>query len=139
MSTMRENDAAMLRGAAVPTALTGVVAVVVGAVVASGKGALGAFLGTAMVLGFFSFSSLVVGRASRGSAYAAMNAALITYMVKIAVMLGLILVFKDTTLFDTKVFGLTIVVCTIVWTGFEVRTFSKLKMLYVDPERTDRI
>jgi len=130
MSTMRENDAALLRGAAIPTAVVGVVAVVVGAVVA--------FLGASLVLGFFSVSALVVGRASRGSAYAAMNAALLTYTVKILVLFGLILAFKDATWFDTKVFGLTIVACTVVWTVFEVRTFGKLKMVIVDPDRTDR-
>jgi ATP synthase protein I len=32
------------------------------------------------------------------------------------------------------VFAWTVVVCTIVWTGFEVRAFVKTKMLYVDPE-----
>ena len=138
MSTMRENDAALLRGAAIPTAVVGVIAVVVGALVASGKGALGAFFGASLVIGFFSVSAVVVGRASRGSAYAAMNAALLTYTVKILVLFGLIVAFKDATWFDTKVFGLTIVACTVVWTVFEVRTFGKLKMVYVDPDRTDR-
>lgn len=138
MNTMRENDATMLRGAAIPTAVVGLLAIVVGAVVSGGRGALGALAGAGLVVAFFTASALVVGRASRGSAYAAMNAALITYMTKIAVLFGLIVLLKDTTAFDTKVFGLTIVVCTMVWTGFEVRTFGKLKMLYVDPERTDR-
>ena len=81
---------------------------------------------------------VVVGRASRVSAYAAMNAAILTYLVKIGVLFAFIVAFKDTTLFDTKAFGLTIVVCTLVWTGFEVRGFTRLQILYVDPKDADR-
>lgn len=133
---MHEHDAAVLRGALVPTAVVGVLAVVVAAVAAGTKGALGALFGALVVVAFFTISLVVVGRASRVSPYAAMNAAILTYLVKIGVLFGLIVAFQDTTAFDTKAFGLTIIVCTLVWTAFEVRAFSRLKILYVDPDNT---
>jgi ATP synthase protein I len=135
---MHEHDASILRAALVPTAVAGVLAVVVAAFVGGGKAALGAALGALVVVVFFTVGLVVVGRASRVSAYAAMNAAILTYLVKIGVLFALIVAFKDTTLFNTKAFGLTIVLCTLVWTGFEVRGFSRLQILYVDPKDADR-
>jgi ATP synthase protein I len=135
---MHEHDASILRAALIPTAVTGVLAVVVAAFVGGGRAALGAALGALVVVVFFTVGLVVVGRASRVSAYAAMNAAILTYLVKIGVLFVLIVAFKDTTVFNTKAFGLTIVVCTLVWTGFEVRGFSRLQILYVDPKDADR-
>ncbi len=135
---MHEHDASILRAALIPTVVVGVLAVVVAAFVGGGKAALGATLGVLVVVVFFTVGLVVVGRASRVSAYAAMNAAILTYLVKIGVLFAFIVAFKDTTLFDTKAFGLTIVVCTLVWTGFEVRGFTRLQILYVDPKDADR-
>ena len=61
------------------------------------------------------------------------TAALLSYTLKILVMFVLILLFRDTTLFDTKVFGLTIVILTLVWTIAEVVAFSKFRTLTVVP------
>lgn len=135
---MHEHDASILRAALIPTVVVGLLAVVVAAFVGGGKAALGAALGVLVVVVFFTVGLVVVGRASRVSAYAAMNAAILTYLVKIGVLFAFIVAFKDTTLFDTKTFGLTIVVCTLVWTGFEVRGFTRLQILYVDPKDADR-
>lgn len=135
---MHEHDASILRAALIPTVVVGVLAVVVAAFVGGGTAALGAALGVLVVVVFFAVGLVVVGRASRVSAYAAMNAAILTYLVKIGVLFAFIVAFKDTTLFDTKAFGLTIVVCTLVWTGFEVRGFTRLQILYVDPKDADR-
>ena len=135
---MHEHDASILRAALIPTVVVGVLAVVVAAFVGGGTAALGAALGVLVVVVFFTVGLVVVGRASRVSAYAAMNAAILTYLVKIGVLFAIIVAFKDTTLFDTKAFGLTIILCTLVWTGFEVRGFSRLQILYVDPKDADR-
>lgn len=135
---MHEHDRTLLRSALLPTLAAGALAVVVAAIVSGGKGALGAALGALVVVVFFTVGLVVVGRASRVSAYAAMNAAILTYLVKIGVLFALIVAFKDTTLFDTKAFGLTIILCTLVWTGFEVRGFARLQILYVDPKDADR-
>jgi len=129
-------DQALTRATLLPTAVTGVAAVVVGAVVAGGRGALGAALGALLVLVFFGVTLGVVARARSGQAM--LNAALLTYVLTVLVMLGLIALLKGTTAFDTKVFGFTIVACTVVWTAFAVRAFSRQRILYVDPEQADR-
>ena len=134
MTGVNPQDRAVLLGAGIPTVVAGVVAVVVGAVGAGGPGALGAALGLVVVLLFFAVSQLVVGRAFRSSPQTAMTAALLVYLVDILVLFGLVVAFKDTTLFDTRVFGLTVVACTLVWTTFQVRALVRLRILYVDPD-----
>lgn len=126
-------DAAVLRGAGVPTLVVGVVATAVGAVVAGGPGALGAILATVIVLAFFSVGQVALGRVLKNNPQMAMTFALTLYIAKIGVLFLFILLFQDTTVFDTKVFALTIVACTIVWTMAEVWIFSKTKVLYVEP------
>ena len=63
----------------------------------------------------------------------ALNVALLTYLVKVGVLFLLIIVFQDTTLFDRRVFGATIVACTIAWTAAEMWVFATTKVLYVEP------
>jgi ATP synthase protein I len=133
---VNEHDKTILRGALLPTLVVGVLAVVVGAVVSGGKGALAAALGTVVVLAFFTVSQLVVGRATNAALM--MNLALLTYVVKILVLLILIGVLRDASWLDGQVFGLTVVACTLVWTAFEVRAFARLRILYADPDEAGR-
>ncbi len=121
----------MLRSTLVPTVVAGVLAVVGWAIAAGGKGAVGAALGALVVVLFFGITVSVVSRAK--SAAAMMNAALLTYLVMIFVLLGLIALLKGATTFDTRAFGLTVVACTLVWTAFAVRAFARLRILYADP------
>ncbi|MEZ5114742.1 MAG: hypothetical protein R2737_00625 [Candidatus Nanopelagicales bacterium] len=126
-------DSAIFRGAGLPALLVGVVAVVIGAVVAGGGGAVGAALGTVLVLVFFSVGQVVLGRVLRSNPQMAMTVALTLYLVKIGVLFMLLVLFQDTTAFDTKVFALTILACTLAWTVGEVWVFSRTKVLYVEP------
>jgi ATP synthase protein I len=130
------HDATLLRGSALPTLAVGVLAVVVGALVAGGKGALAAALATLVVVVFFGISALVVGRVSNPALM--MNVALLTYVVKILVLLLLIALLADASWLDGAVFGLTVVACTLVWTGFELRAFMRLRILYADPDEAGR-
>lgn len=126
-------DAAVLRGAGVPTLVVGAVATAVGAAVAGVPGALGAIIATVIVLAFFTVGQVALGRVLKNNPQMAMTFALTLYIAKIGVLFLFIILFQDTTLFDTKVFALTIVACTIVWTIAEVWIFSKTKVLYVEP------
>jgi ATP synthase protein I len=56
-----------------------------------------------------------------------------TYLVKIGVLFGLVIVLQGTTAFNTKVFATTIVACTLAWTVVEVWVFARTKVLYVEP------
>jgi len=62
-----------------------------------------------------------------------MPVAMGTYLIKIFAMLGLVVLLRDATWMNGRAFGLTVVLCTFVWLIFEVRTFLRTKMLYVDP------
>ncbi|MEU8247529.1 hypothetical protein [Nonomuraea sp. NPDC048916] len=131
---MQANDVRVLKSAAPPTLVAGVVAVVVAFVLAGGKGALGATLGTLLVGVFFSISVVAVSYAARVSPQIMAIAAMGSYLVKVIVIMVMLATFSDTTVWNTKAFAWSVVVCTIVWTAFEVRAFIKTKMLYVDPE-----
>ncbi|GAA3660112.1 hypothetical protein GCM10022224_024340 [Nonomuraea antimicrobica] len=131
---MQANDLRVLKSAAIPTALVGVVAVVVALLTAGGKGALGAVIGALLVGVFFSISVVAVSYAARVSPQMMAIAAMGSYLVKVVVIMIVLASFRDTTLWNTQAFAWAVVVCTLVWTGFEVRAFVKTKMLYVDPE-----
>ncbi|WP_424529565.1 hypothetical protein ACOZ38_08600 [Sphaerisporangium viridialbum] len=131
---MQANDVRALKGAAVPTIAVGLVVVVVAALMAGTKGALGAAIGVVVVAAFFTAGLVAVTWAGRVSPQMMMLAAVLGYLVKVILLMVLLSSFSDATAFAPKAFGWSVVICTIVWTIGEVRAFLKLKMLYVDPD-----
>lgn len=125
----------MLRVAIPVTVAVGVVAAIIGALVAAdpGKALLGSAIGTLIVVAFFTVGQLIVGAVLRSNPEMATTVALMVYLVKIGVLLLFIILFQGTTAFDTKVFALTVVACTLAWTIAEVWVFARTKVLYVDP------
>ena len=130
---MQAEDVRALRQSAVPTAVVGLVAIGIGAAVSGIKGALGALLALAVVTAFFAVSAYVVGRAAKISPQAMMIAALSSYMVKIIALAVLLSAFQGTTLFNGQVFGFSAIALVLVWSGMQVRTMVKSKILYVEP------
>jgi ATP synthase protein I len=130
---MESSDARILRGAAIPTGLAGLAAIVVSLVAAGSQGAFGALVGLVVVLAFFGISLLAISYSARVSPQILMPVAMGTYLFKIFAMLGLVVLLRDATWMNGRAFGLTVVLCTFVWLIFEVRTFLRTKMLYVDP------
>ncbi|WP_030906569.1 hypothetical protein [Streptosporangium amethystogenes] len=131
---MLANDVRLLKGAAIPTVLVGLVVILVAALLAGAKGALGAAIGTVVVCVFFTLGIVAVSYASRVSPMMMMTAAVLSYAVKILVIMALLKTFEDATAFEPKGFGWAAIACTIAWTIGEMRGFMKLKMLYVDPD-----
>ncbi|MEU7853610.1 hypothetical protein [Nonomuraea sp. NPDC049141] len=131
---MQANDVRVLKSAAIPTLVVGVVAVVVALLLAGAKGALGAAIGTLLVGVFFSISVVAVSYAARISPQLMAIAAMVSYLVKVVVIMVMLAAFGDTTAWNSKAFAWSVVVGTLVWTAAEVRAFMKTKMLYVDPE-----
>jgi ATP synthase protein I len=78
---------------------------------------------------------VAVGAVLRNAPQMAMSVALMVYLLKIGVLFIFIILFQGTTAFDTKVFALTIVACTLAWTIAEVWIFARTKVLYVDPQQ----
>jgi ATP synthase protein I len=130
---MQAEDVRALRQSAVPTVLAGAVCVGVGAIVAGGKGALGAAFALVVVGLFFSVSFYAVNRAAKANPSLMMGVALGTYMIKIVVLAVLVANFRDTTLFDGRAFGFSAIALVLVWSGTQVRTMATSKMLYVEP------
>jgi ATP synthase protein I len=127
--------AVILRRSALLTAPVALLMIVLGAVFAGSKGLLGAALGVALVIVFFGISVLVVGRAAKVSPQAMMAAAVGTFLVKILVLIILLGTFQNSTAFNGKWFGLTVIVCVIAYTAAQMVSSMRLKVPYVEPDR----
>lgn len=133
MTPTRNIDALILRTAGGVTVVVGVIAAAIGWAVAGSQGLIGAVVATVIVLGFFSIGQFTLGAVLRNNPQMALTVALLIYLVKVGVLLVLIILLADTTMFDTKVFAATIVIGTLAWTGAEVWVFARTKVLYVEP------
>jgi ATP synthase protein I len=125
--------AQIVRRSALVTAAAAVVMAAVAGGVAGGKGLLGAALGVALVAVFFAISVVAISRAARVSPQAMMITALVTYVVKIVLLLIFVAKLGSTTAFNPRLFGLTALVCILAWSLSQVFWSMKLKFLYVEP------
>lgn len=130
---MQSTDARILRGAAIPTALAGVVAILAGLLIAGGKGALGSAIGVALVLVFFTLGMLVVSYVSRLSQQLVMAAGLFGYLVKLVAVFALVAALNHVTVWNAHAFGWTVLSLTIVWLAAEVNATINAKTPYVEP------
>ena len=119
--------------AAVPTLVVGVLATITGYISSHSKGLIAGIFGTLLVVAFFTVGQLALDKVIRTNPGIATSMALLLYLVKVAVLFVLLLIFKDTEAFDTKVFAATIVSCTVVWLVAETWAFATAKVLYVEP------
>jgi ATP synthase protein I len=131
---MLANYARIVRRSAVVAALAAVVMAALGFALGGSKGLIGAAIGVGVVAFFFGASVFVVSRAARVSPQAMMAAALGTYLVKILILIVIFGQLQDTTTFNPKAFGLTILVCVLVYSAAQVIWSMRLKMLYVEPD-----
>ena len=122
------------RRSAVLTGGAALIMVVLSTVLGGTKGFLGSVLGVALVAVFYAISITAVWRASKISPQAMMVAAITSYVVKILVLFILVAKFSATTAFNGRLFGLTAIVCVLVWSGAQVLWSMRLKMLYVEPD-----
>jgi len=120
------------RRSAVITAGAAVIMVVLAAVLGGTKGLIGALLGAALVAVFFAISITAVSRAAKVSPQAMMITALSSYIIKILVLLVVVSKLSGTTAFNGRMFGLTAIVCVLVWSGAQVLWSMRLKVLYVE-------
>jgi ATP synthase protein I len=121
------------RHSALSTAVVALIMAAISLGIGGAKGLLGAALGVALVAIFFAISFFAVGRAARISPQAMMIAALVTYIVKIVVLLLFVVHYSNTTTFNTRLFGLSALACILAWCAAQVYWSMKLKFLYVEP------
>ena len=122
------------RRSAVVAAGAAVIMIALSTALGGVKGLLGSVLGVALVGMFFAISITAVNRAAKVSPQAMMITALTTYIAKIIVLMILVSRFSNTTAFNGRLFGLTAIICVLVWSGAQVFWSMRLKMLYVEPD-----
>jgi ATP synthase protein I len=132
-SDLSSSSLQLIRKAAIPTVVAAILTVALGGIVKGSAGAIGALIGGAIVVVFFTIGQVVLGNVIKSNPSMAMSVAMLMYLVKVAVLFALMLAFKHTTAFNTKVFASTILLCTLVWTAAEMWAFSTGKVLYVEP------
>ena len=131
---MPSNDARTLVHIAVPTAAVGAIAAVVSAVVAGGKGALGAVIGTLLVIALMGVGLVVLERTAKSLPHLFQMMGLMLYAAQLLLMVVFIALFKDATFFNPKAFAITLVVATLTWIAAQTRAHMKAKILYVEPD-----
>jgi ATP synthase protein I len=131
---MLANIAPMARRSAAVTAVAAAVMVMLSTVIGGHKGAIGAAIAVGIVAAFFGLSVLALNRAAKISPQAMMLAGMGTYLVKILVLLFLVGRFQNSTAFSPWLFGLTAIVLVLVYDAALAITFTKTKMLYVEPD-----
>ncbi|MEU4997018.1 hypothetical protein [Streptomyces sp. NPDC021622] len=131
---MPSQDTRTLLQTAVPTAAAGAIVAIVSAVVAGGKGALGAVVGTLVVIAFMGLGMFALQRTAKALPHLFQMMGLLLYVVQLLLLLVFVALFKDTTLFNPKAFAVGLVVATVVWMASQARAHMKAKILYVDPD-----
>jgi ATP synthase protein I len=131
---MPSNDARNLLHTAVPTAAVGVIAVAVSGVVAGGKGALGAGIGTLLAILFMGIGLYVLQWTEKTLPQLFQAMGLMLYVAQLLLLLIFVALFKNTSLFNPKAFAVGLVLATVVWMAAQARAHMKAKIFYVDPE-----
>jgi ATP synthase protein I len=132
---MVANYARIARRSAAVAAIAAAVMAALAAVLGGSKGLIGALVAVAIVALFFGISVVAVSRAARISPQAMMLTAVVTYILKILLLIIFVGQFQDTTAFSPKAFGLTALGCILAYTGAQVIWSMRLKMPYVEPDR----
>ncbi len=120
---------AMLRGSLPPTVVAGVLAVVLAAVLGGGKDAGSAALGAGLVVVFFSLSLLVMRQTAHLQPVAVMSVVLATYTGKILALGIAMVLLRDADWVAGRALALSIIGCTVVWLAFEMRAFTRMRVL----------
>ncbi|SDN19969.1 hypothetical protein [Actinacidiphila guanduensis] len=131
---MQPNDARILRGSALVAGPVGAVATVVSAVLAGTHGLVGGLVALAVVAVFFAGGSYALMRITENNPQVAMSAGMLVYAVQILLIGVFIVVFKDTSAFNGRAFGLSLLVTALAWVGGQIKQSMTSRMFYVDPE-----
>ncbi|MFJ8860161.1 hypothetical protein ACIRD8_17195 [Streptomyces sp. NPDC102451] len=131
---MPSNDVRTLLHTAVPTAAAGVIAVAVSAAVAGGQGAIGAAVGTLVVILFMGIGLGVLQRTAKSLPHLFQSMGLLLYTTELLLLFVFVAAFKNTTLFNPRAFAAAVMVATLVWVAAQIRVHMKTKILYVEPD-----
>ncbi|MEO3935946.1 hypothetical protein V3N99_04210 [Dermatophilaceae bacterium Soc4.6] len=124
--------ARLLRGSLIPTLVVAAGCVVVG-FVSSPRAAWSAALGAGLVVGFFSLTLLAMKRTADMAPATVMMVMMATYTVKVIALGVAMFTLGRAPWVSGYAVGVTITVCALVWIAFELRAYTKLRILVFDP------
>ena len=136
-SQQHSNESQLLRGALPPTAIVGLLAIIISAFVQGISGFWGALLAQFVVVIFFVIH-IAVSRLTRNlDPISTMAMALLSYFAKLfalGALLWVIAYFTDRDTINRTAFGITAVALTIAWLWGEIASFMKLRLHLPLPE-----
>ena len=125
------NEAQMLKGAVKPTAVTGLISVIVSAIFAGLPGLYGALLAQFIVVIFFAVT-LGVSKISKDlDPLSTMGLALFSYTTKllfVGIFLWAITNFTERETINRTSFGIAAILLTLSWLGGEIASYMKLRI-----------
>lgn len=130
MGTSQSNEALLLKGALLPTAVVGVLAIAIATYIEGRAGLFGALLAQVVVLIYFALHILVSKISTNLDPVTTMSLAMFSYFAKflaLGLLLWLLDRFTSETLVDRRSFGIAAVALTFAWLGGEITSYLKLK------------
>ena len=129
-SPVESNERQLLRGAATPTLIIGVISLIIGTVLQGRSGFFGALIAQFVVVIYFLIRILVSKLSHNLDPVTTLSLVMFSYVAKLF-FLGLFLwaltALTSRESIDRSTFGITAIVLTIAWLGGEMRSFLKLK------------
>lgn len=123
----------MLRGALVPSAVAGLVAVVAYAVLRGPASGLSALLGSVVAVGFFATGMLLLSRLVRSAnPFAFLAVGMAVYLGQVLALLLFMLAFRDRAWVDGPALGIAALVVTLAWQVFAIRAFRAARFPVYD-------
>jgi hypothetical protein len=130
-SNPQSNEAQLLKGAFKPTAITGVISVIISAIYAGLSGLYGALLAQFIVVIFFTVT-LGVSKISKDlDPLSTMGLALFSYTTKllfVGLFLWAITNFTERETINRTSFGVAAILLTLSWLGGEIASYMKLRI-----------
>jgi len=131
---MLANYGRIVRRSAVVTAMAAAIMLAICGVVGGSKGLIGGAIAIGLIIFFFGVSIVAVGKAAKAGPQFMMLAALGSYIIKILILLILVGSFQNSTAFNPRLFGLTAIVCVLVYSAAQIAWSMRLKTPYVEPD-----
>jgi hypothetical protein len=130
-SDQQSNEMQLLKGAVKPTAITGLISVIVSAIIAGMPGFYGALLAQFIVVIFFAVT-LGVSKISKDlDPLSTMGLALFSYTTKllfVGLFLWAITNFTERETINRTSFGIAAILLTLSWLGGEIASYMKLRI-----------
>ena len=128
----------LLRGALIPTVITGVVSIVASFALAGFPGLYGAFLAQFIVVIFFAVTLWVSKLSKNLDPLSTMGLALFSYTTKlllIGVFLWVLTTYTDREAINRTSFGVAAILLSLSWLGGEIASYMKLRIHLPLPEK----